>query len=351
MSILALARPDICDLQPYSSARMEAGSAAIMLNANESPWPTQAGLNRYPDPQPDALRERMAELYGVDASQLLIGRGSDEAIDLLVRAFCRAGVDAIAICPPTFGMYAIAAAVQGAYVVEVPLARNFALDNDALLAAVTPLTRLVFLCSPNNPTGNLIPRTQIERVAHALDARSLVVVDEAYIEYAGAPSAASLLAAHENLVVLRTLSKAHALAGARIGALLAHADIVGLLRRILPAYPLPVPCIAAAIAALQPQALQATSLRISKTVELREVLTARLRQVPGLVEVLPSLANFVTVRCVDASATYRRLLGADIVVRDVGRYPRLQDCLRISVGDDGECAALLAVLEGDGSRT
>jgi histidinol-phosphate aminotransferase len=345
MSILALARPDLRDMQPYSSARMEAAGAAIMLNANESPWAAPDDLNRYPDPQPVELRERMAALYGVDASRLLIGRGSDEAIDLLVRAFCRAGKDSILICPPTFGMYAVAAAVQGAGVVEVPLAPDFALDVDAVLAAVTPCTRLVFVCTPNNPTGNLTGPDRIEQIASALDARSLVVVDEAYIEYAGASSAAALLEKYENLVVLRTLSKAHALAGARIGALLAHPDVVGLLRRILPAYPLPAPSIAAALAALRPEALQATALRIGKTVELREALAARLRRASGIVEVLPSRANFVTVRCVDARATYRRLLGAGIVVRDVGRYPRLADCLRISVGSEIECTKLVAALE------
>jgi histidinol-phosphate aminotransferase len=351
MSILALARPEIRDMQPYSSARMEASSAAIMLNANESPWPGAAGLNRYPDPQPEVLRERMAALYGVAASQLLIGRGSDEAIDLLVRAFCRAGLDSIVICPPTFGMYAVAAAVQGARVVEVPLAADFALETKALLAAVNEFTRLVFVCTPNNPTGNLIALDHIGKLARALDARSLIVVDEAYIEYAEAPSATGLLATCDNVVVLRTLSKAHALAGARVGALLAHADIVALLRRILPAYPLPAPSIAAALAAVQADALAATRQRIERTIVLREDLISRLRAIPDVVEVMPSVANFVTIRCEDASAAQRRLLAAGVVVRDVGRYPRLRNCLRISIGDADECASVVRALQSRRNTT
>lgn len=344
MSVLALARPEIRGLLPYSSARMEAGDAEVMLNANESPWPAQSGLNRYPEAQPPQLCVRLAALYGVDSGQVLIGRGSDEAIDLLVRAFCRAGEDAIMVCPPTFGMYAVSAAVQGAAIVEVPLGADFALDADALLARVTTRVKLVFVCTPNNPTGNLVPLHAIERLAIGLSGRALIVTDEAYLEFACAPSAASLLAAHENLVVLRTLSKAHALAGARIGAMLAHADIVGLLRRILPAYPLPSPSIAAALSALTPATLAATRARIAATRAAREALAADLRRLPSVVEVLPSAANFLCVRFAEAGGVHRHLLRSNIVVRDVSRYPGLAGCLRISIGNDAENARLLSAL-------
>jgi histidinol-phosphate aminotransferase len=348
MSIVERARPEIRALSPYSSARTEASGGSVMLNANESPWPAVVGgngpLNRYPDPQPAELVARVAALYGVAPAQVLVGRGSDEAIDLLVRAFCRAGDDAVVVSPPTFGMYAVSAGIQGAAVIEAPLRSDFSLDADALLARVTPAVKIAFVCSPNNPTGNLVPLATIERLAAALDQRTLVVVDEAYIEFAGAPSAATLLGRHDNLAVLRTLSKAHALAGARIGTLLAPADVVALLRRILPAYPLPAPCVEAALQALAPPALAATRVRAAGLVEARERLSASLARAAEIRAVLPSAANFVVVRCTNAEGLYRRLLALGIVVRNVSHYPGMANCLRISVGSDADHARLLDAL-------
>ncbi|MCQ4165397.1 histidinol-phosphate transaminase [Tahibacter harae] len=348
MSVLALARAEIRALTPYSSARMEASGGQVLLNANESPWAPAAELelNRYPDPQPPRLRAALAALYGVEPAQLLMGRGSDEAIDLLLRAFCRAGEDAILISPPTFGMYAVAAAVQGAAVLKAPLDAQFGLDAAALRAQLTPAVKLVFVCTPNNPSGALVPLALIDELAAELAGRALLVVDEAYLEFAGAPSAATLLARHENLVVLRTLSKAHALAGARVGVLLAGAEIVELLRRIMPPYPLPTASVDAALAVLQPAALAQTRERIAVVLQQRELLRAALSALPAVREVLPSAANFLCVRWRDAAGTYARLLAAGIVVRDVTRYPGLHDCLRISVGTPQENQQLLALLRG-----
>jgi histidinol-phosphate aminotransferase len=347
MSLLDLARPEILALKPYSSARMEAGGAAVMLNANESPWPStgDAGLdlNRYPDPQPAALRTRLAALYGVREEQLLMGRGSDEAIDLLARAFCRPGIDVIAVCAPTFGMYAVCAAVQGANVVEVPLRDDFSFDAEATLAALTPTVKLVFLCSPNNPTGGLIPLVEIERVANALEGRALVIVDEAYIEFAEAGSAATLLKNHANLGVLRTLSKAWALAGARVGMLLAHPDVVRLLRKIMPPYPLPTPCVAAALAALDDEL--AMRDRVARILSERGRIAAALVARREVHEVLPSRANFLCVRFDDAAAVYRALLAQGVVVRDVGHQRGLHGCLRITIGSIAENTRLLQALD------
>jgi histidinol-phosphate aminotransferase len=346
--VLDLARAEIRALKPYSSARMEASGGSVLLNANESPWPSVMGgtsaLNRYPDPQPAELVRRLATLYGVAPDQVLVGRGSDEAIDLLVRAFCRAGQDAIVLCPPTFGMYAVSAGIQDAAVIDVPLRADFALDVDELLARATDGVKLVFVCSPNNPTGNVVPLVTIERLAVALAGRALVVVDEAYLEFAGTPSATTLLARHDNIVVLRTLSKAHALAAARVGTLLAHADIVALLRKILPAYPLPLPCVEAALAALMPPALAATRVRVAGLIEARGQLAEALGRAPAVREVFASSANFLLVRCADAHDVYRRLLGAGVVVRDVSHHAALTDCLRISVGSDGDHRRLLTAL-------
>ena len=348
MSVLDLARADIRALTPYSSARMEARGGSVALNANESPWPPPgaagAALHRYPDPQPAVLVQRLAQIYGVRAEQILVGRGSDEAIDLLVRAFCRAGEDAVAISPPTFGMYAVCARVQGAAVLEIPLRADFTLDADALLARLTPAVKLVFVCSPNNPTGTLVPLATIQRLAEALRGRALLVVDEAYIEFSDAPGAATLLDRYEHLGVLRTLSKAWALAGARIGSLQAAPEVIALLRRIMPPYPLPTPCVDAALAALQDDGEALVHERIAVVRGERARLAAALPSLPGVRAVLPSQANFLAVRFTAAAAAYADLLQAGIVVRDIRRYPGLADALRISIGTPEQNDALLAAL-------
>ena len=348
MSVLELARAEIRALVQYYSARMVAAGGALLLSAGESARAPfgDAGLDchRYPDTQPAALVERLAALYGVRPERVLVGRGSDEAIDLLVRAFCRAGEDAILVQPPTFGMYAVCARVQNAAVVEVPLSAGFALDGEALLAAMTPAVKLVFVCAPNNPTGAGVSLEAIESLAKRLTGRALLVVDEAYVEFADGASAAVLLDRYEHLAVLRTLSKAWALAGARIGCLLADPQMVALLRRILPPYPLPRPCVAAALEALSPQGQASARERIGLVRAERARMAKALGEMPGVREVLPSQANFLAVRFDDPTAAYRRLFEAGIVVRDVRRYPGLGDALRITLGTPQENDRVLAVL-------
>jgi len=349
MSVLDLARAEIRAMQPYSSARMEVSGGQVLLNANESAWApvgdTGVGCNRYPEPQPAALIDALTLLYGVRREQLLVGRGSDEAIDLLVRAFCRAGEDAILIQPPTFGMYAVCARIQNAGVIEVSLTADFTLDVDAVLAALTPAVKLVFICTPNNPTGQQVPRASVERLAQSLTGRALLVVDEAYVEFAEAGSVADLIDRYENLAVLRTLSKAWALAGARIGSLLANAEVIALLRRIMSPYPLPLPCVDAALIALSGWGQVSARERVAIVQAQRNVVRDALGQVPGVREVLPSQANFLTVRFDDAGAVYQKLLAEGIVVRDVQRYPNLGDALRITIGTPDENARVLAVLK------
>ena len=345
MSVLDLARPNVRAVQPYSSARMEASRGGVLLNANESPWPPFAAedhdWNRYPDPQPDALIERLASVYKVSPDQLLVGRGSDEAIDLLVRAFCSPGRDAIAISPPTFGMYAVCARVQDAEVVSIPLDDNFHVDVEVLLSSTTTNVKLVFLCTPNNPTGDVLTLDRIERVARELAGHALVIVDEAYIEFADTASATTLLDRHENVAVLRTLSKAWAMAGLRLGCLIANAEIIALLRRIMPPYPLPTPCVEAALSALSDAGIAQARQRVAITVAERERVAAALRNCAAILDVLPSRANFLTVRCFDPARLYRRLLNAGIVVRDVSHYAQLAQCLRFSIGTVSENDRLL----------
>lgn len=349
MSILELARPEIRAMQPYSSARMEASGGAILLNANESSWAPPGDdtldCNRYPEPQPPALIGALASLYGVRPTQVLVGRGSDEAIDLLVRAFCRAGQDAIAIQPPTFGMYAVCARIQNAAVVEIPLAEDFSLDVDAVLAAVTPAVKLVFVCAPNNPTGQEVTQAQVERLAQSLSGRALLVVDEAYIEFSDLASAAPLIDRYDNVAVLRTLSKAWALAGARIGTLLANEEVIALLRRIIAPYPLPRPSVALALQALSVDGQAQARQHIAIVREQRERMATALAALPGVRAVLPSQANFLALRLDDPATVYQRLLNAGIVVRDVRRYPQLGDALRITIGTAEENDRVLAVLQ------
>lgn len=353
-SVLALARPDILTLQPYSHAAWL--PSLERLHANEMPWRAEgdgslAGLNRYPEPQPPELIERLAELYGVDRSQLLAGRGSDEAIDLLVRAFCRARQDSVIICPPTFGMYKVAARIQGADVIEVPLRRDqgFALDREAILAAWHPQVKIVFLCSPNNPTGNLLDAAEIERLCNDLEGKALIAVDEAYVEFAATPGFTKLLSRYANLVTFRTLSKAYALAGARCGVLLAHPDIVNLLKRIIPPYALPSLTVEAVMKLTATSSRQEATAHIATLLEERERLAAGLRQSPLIQRVWPSDANFLLVECVDADGVLAAARSVQLIIRDQRAQPTLPNCLRISVGTPGQNLRLLGALAAAGT--
>ncbi|HEY0942119.1 MAG TPA: histidinol-phosphate transaminase [Steroidobacter sp.] len=335
--ILNLARPDILSLQPYQHAAWE--PTLERMHANEMPWRaegdrTEAGLNRYPEPQPDVLIHHLAKLYGVAPKNVLAGRGSDEGIDLLVRAFCRAGIDNVLICPPTFGMYKVSARIQGAGVIEVPLVkeRGFELDVQAVLAACRENVKLVFVCTPNNPTGNLLDRASIELLCAQLSNKALVVVDEAYIEFAGVPSMAQDLERFPNLVILRTLSKAYALAGARCGALLADEDIVGLLARVITPYALPTQTIDSVLNFTDEAHVAESKQRIELILSERARLAGRLATLPLIRQVWPSNSNFILVDCMDADAVLRATIEAGLIIRDPRSQPGLSTCLRISVG-------------------
>jgi histidinol-phosphate aminotransferase len=348
MSLVERVRPDLAGFVPYASARRAGHQAPVRLDANEAPSPAAsdgAGLNRYPSPQPPALLAGLAGLYGVDRDQVWVGRGSDEAIDLLVRGFCRAGLDNVVSLAPTFGMYAIAARLQGAQFRTVPVSggNGFSLDAGALLAATDADTKIVVLCSPNNPTGTLYHHL-VAALATALAGRALLLVDEAYIEFADDASAANLLGRHPNLAVLRTLSKAHALAGARVGCLLAAPEIVRLVGAIAAPYPLPAPSVQAALSALSDQALEDTRLRVAAIRAERARLAPLLAARPGIDQVWPSAGNFLLLQCADSAASFRNLLAAGVLVRDVSAHAGLAGCLRVSIGLRAENDRLLQAL-------
>jgi histidinol-phosphate aminotransferase len=347
-----LARPDIAALTPYDHAAWRPQLAR--MHANELPWrqsldATLAGLNRYPEPQPAELIARLAALYKVAPESLLATRGSDEAIDLLVRAFCRAGADAVIVCPPTFGMYAMAAAIQGARVIKVPLRAQsgFDLDEAHLLERCTEEVKLVFLCSPNNPTGNLLNEDSLLRIASHLEGRALLVVDEAYIEFAGVASLARHVQLLPQLAVLRTLSKAHGLAGARCGALIASAEVIALLRKIIPPYALPQLTVECVLRCLEASPFAALPSRVEAIQAERERLTQELRSARSVAHVWPSAANFVLVDFSSAEAAeeaLNRACAAGLLIRDVRRQPCLSRALRITVGTVEQNDRLLEAL-------
>ena len=343
---MALARPEIVALKPYEHAAWD--PALERLHANEFPWRSpadrsEAGLNRYPEPQPRPLIERLAKLYAVPGECVLAARGSDEAIDLLTRAFCRAGRDAVLVCPPTFGMYSVSARIQGAAVLEAPLRAGdgFTLDEGAVLERCGPEVKLVFLCSPNNPTGNLLDEQALGRLGRALMGRALLVVDEAYVEFADRPSLARSVGEQPNLAVLRTLSKAYGLAGARCGALIAAPEVVALLRKIIPPYAIAQPTLEAVLERLGPRALAPARAELALLLRERERMTAALGALPRVRRVWPSAANFLLVELEDAGAALERGRRTGLLVRDARGYPGLGEAVRVTVGTPEQNGRLL----------
>lgn len=356
--VLSLVRPEILALAPYSSARKESKGGRVWLDANENPATPSANkplLNRYPEPQPADLVAQLASLYGVTALQVLVTRGSDEGIDLLLRTFCRAGQDAILITPPTYGMYVVAAGIQNAKVVAVPLLpeRNFALDTDAVIKAVlaapkpngeggTPAVKIVFLCSPNNPTAGLLERAAVMQVVRSLAGRAVVVVDEAYVDFSGQPSLAVEIPANPNLVVLRTLSKAFGLAGARVGTTIADPAIIAVLQKVIAPYPIPSPVLQAALAALTPAGLAAAKQSVATLIAERNRLAAALAQLALVKKVWPSDTNYVLIAVPDAAKAMAAGRGTGVIWRD--RSKDVPNTIRITIGSAEENNETLEVL-------
>jgi histidinol-phosphate aminotransferase len=346
--ILSLARPDILALQPYQHAAWK--PTLERLHANEMPWPplgdlSATGLNHYPEPQPKNLLDRLASLYGVRREQVLVGRGSDEGIDLLIRAFCRAGQDHILVCPPTYSMYHVTANIQGARTIEVPLqSSTFALDRKRVAAAWREDVKLVFLCSPNNPTGNLLDANEIRALCKDLSDKAIVVVDEAYVEFARTESLVKSLDAYPNLVVLRTLSKAYALAGARCGAIVAHPDIVGLLARIIQPYAIPAPTVEVALKFTSQDAVTELRKRIEIVRAEKERLTEELGKSPLIRRVSPSDANFLLLDCDDAQRVLDAAVQVRLIIRDQRSQKALPNGVRISIGSPEQNSRLIGAL-------
>ncbi len=348
MSIATRARAEIQALSPYSAAVQVADTTR--LNANEAPWTSGSDrfrrpLNRYPEVRPARLRSALAERFGCDASKLLVTRGSSEAIDLLIRSFCGAGQDNIVTTQPTFSMYSHYAVIQGVECREVGLDPNddFRLDISRLLDACDERTKLVFACSPNNPTGTSVPRDALIELAGQLDGRAAVVVDEAYIEFATQASMVDHLSRLDNLVVLRTLSKALAFAGARCGAVMGPDDVVSMLNAVQAPYALATPVVECVEDALDARWLREAEQRVREIISERERLVAALGRCDSIGYIWPSDANFLLVRVKAVDALLEATREARVLLRYFGAP--LADCVRITVGSVEENDRLLACLD------
>ncbi len=340
-----LARRNIRTLISYRSARGEFTSG-VLLDANENPHPAPGGpdriaLNRYPDPHQRELRRRVGEMNGVRPENIFFGAGSDEVIDLLIRIFCEPGSDAIMIAEPTYGMYRVAAAINDIAVMPVGLTGSFQLDTGAMLGALHAGVKLIFCCSPNNPTGNLLRREDI--LALCAQPHALVVLDEAYIDFAGGSSLAPLLAVTPNLVVLRTFSKGWGMAGLRLGYALAGRPIIDYLFKVKPPYNIGVLAEHYALAALA--RADEVHAAVGTIIAERRRLADALERLPAVERIYPSDANFLLVRCRAAGAICRVLAERGIIVRDRSSDPMLDNCIRITVGTADQNDLLLATLK------
>lgn len=339
-----LVRPNIRNLKPYSSARSEyAGLAEVFLDANENAFgsPIGNGFNRYPDPLQKELKTRFAQQRKVSSSQIFIGNGSDEAIDLLFRIFCRPGIDECIVCPPTYGMYQVSADINDIGVVEIPLTSEHQLHVPNVMAAVNTMTRLIFICSPNNPTGNVMKADDVVEILESF--HGIVVIDEAYIDFAADASFICELEKFPNLVILQTLSKAWGLAGLRLGVAYASPEIISLMNRTKPPYNVSSATQSAAIEAFEKRS--DVEANTAETIRLREELRVSLGTIVYVEKVYPSQANFLLVRFTDADDTYRKLLSDAIVVRNRNNIVLCEGCLRITVGTEEENRRLIACLK------
>ncbi|WP_053031746.1 histidinol-phosphate transaminase, partial [Vibrio cholerae] len=314
-----LARQQIQALTPYLSARRIGGSGDVWLNANESPFNNEyktdfARLNRYSDCQPKAMIQAYANYAGVQPEQVLTSRGADEGIELLIRAFCEPNQDVILFCPPTYGMYAISAETFGVERKKVPLTTDWQLDLPSIEANLDRV-KLVFVCSPNNPTGNLVKRADIIKLLEMTQDRAIVVMDEAYIDFCPEASTVDLLAQYPNLAILRTLSKAFALAGLRCGFTLANAELINVLLKVIAPYPVPVPVAEIAVQALSPAGLARAKYQVLDLGANRAYLQVGLSMVPG-VQVFEGWGNYLLVKFPDGDALFKAAWEHGIILRN-----------------------------------
>lgn len=340
MNIQSLLRENIKNLKPYSTARDEfKGTADVYLDANENPFPS--AYNRYPDPLQKKVKQRISELKGIEAREIFLGNGSDEPIDLIIRAFCEPGRDSILIPEPTYGMYAVCAGINNVSVKRVTLDQNFDLDLEAVKQALDGSVKVVFLCSPNNPSGNLLSKEKI--IELITRANSIVVIDEAYIDFADDEGFLPVLDHYPNLIVLQTFSKAWGLAGLRLGMAFASEEIISVLNKIK--YPYNINILTQQVALEKLSTVEEKNKQVDTILHQRSVLTKQLQSLPMVQRVYPTDANFLLVKMKDARHIYDQLIERSIIVRDRSTVVLCADCLRITVGTPEENSKLIETLK------
>jgi len=339
-----LLRENIKNLTPYSSARDEyQGEASVFLDANENAFgsPLEQQYNRYPDPLQYQVKKRLSEIKGLPVRNIFLGNGSDEAIDILFRSFCNPGVDNVILVPPTYGMYQVSANINDIEVKNIPLTEEFQLNLDGIAEAIDKNTKLIFICSPNNPTGNSIDRTDVETLLANFS--GIVVVDEAYINFSRQKTFIQELTEYANLVVLQTLSKAWGLAGLRVGMAFASEEIIEVMNKVKPPYNVNE--------ASQQLALQALANVdqvngwIKETLIQRDKLVLGLKDFDFVLDIYPSDANFILVKTTDPKTIYNFLVQKGIIVRDRSKVELCEGCLRVTVGTPAENDILLQTLQ------
>jgi len=335
-----LVRKNVLKLKPYSSARDEfQGSASVYLDANENPYPASQ-YNRYPDPHQLKLKQRISEIKNIPVDQIFLGNGSDEPIDLLIRAFCEPGIDNVLIPQPTYGMYTVSAEINNVAIKTVKLTPDFDLDVAEVQQAVDLNTKLIFLCSPNNPSGNLLSFEKVKEIISGFS--GLVIIDEAYIDFTIHQGFLPLLKQFPNLVVLQTLSKAWGLAAIRLGMCFANKDIINVLNKIKPPYNISLLSQNAAVEGLQK--IEQKNVWVKELISQRMWLANELTQIKSVKKVYPSDANFLLVKISNARKVYNQLVSRGIIVRDRSNVILCEDCLRITVGTPLENQTLLKEL-------
>ncbi|WP_336767806.1 histidinol-phosphate transaminase [Pantoea endophytica] len=349
LNIEELARANVRALTPYQSARRLGGNGDVWLNANEFPLPvpfelSQQTLNRYPECQPKIVIERYAAYAGLTQEQVLVSRGADEGIELLMRAFCEPGKDAILFCPPTYGMYSVSAETIGIEYRTVAALEDWQLNLPAIADQLDGV-KVVYMCSPNNPTGNLINQDDIRELLAMTAGKALVVADEAYIEFCPDATLAGWLQEYPHLVILRTLSKAFALAGLRCGFTLANKPVIDLLMKVIAPYPLATPVADVAGQALSEQGIALMRQHVAELNANRAWLFEQLPQISVVQQVFPSETNYILARFTDSPKVFKTLWDQGIILRDQNKNSGLAGCLRISIGTREECERLIAALQ------
>lgn len=339
MDLEKLVRRNIWKLQPYSSARSEfQGDASIFLDANENPYNTE--YNRYPDPMQRELKKRIGELKGIDPECIFLGNGSDEAIDLVYRVFCEPGIDSVVGIDPSYGMYEVLADINNVTYVKTPLTQQFNLNADSVLKDTSAWVKVIFLCTPNNPTGNDLQRFAVYEILEKF--QGIVVIDEAYGDFSPVPSYIHALNKYPNLIVLQTLSKAWGAAGLRLGMAFASKEIIDLMNKVKYPYNISTLTQKTALEVLNNEEKMLQNLHTIQSERAR--LVEALRTLPLVYDIYPSAGNFILIKVVNSKSVYSRLLKRGIVVRDRSNATRCMSCLRITIGTPEENDALLAVL-------